>query len=383
MKTLKHIVFFVGMFNMPAAAFDPYVFFQTEHEYSYGGYAVIDSTKNKVAYTGNIIGELISDPTFYAQHEFLSNNDAIGDYYIDRKFGRLFIWTGLRDEYYDGSIILKLSDRSLITYVHTGSGWGEASAVTDVGPDNVIYEMSWGDFGGPSDPVENAKEAEGIGIFNGETYEKIKFTRVPKFGISSLSSCFLPGENKIYDDLNGGLFDVAKNELIRPKNPLLKNYEQLDCKNGKVLTTPDRDGPLKPGTLTLNVYDVLTDKLVSTFKPPLAGGLPWYEWKLSHDGKYAIWGDSIEHGSHHFPAYINSGKIAVYSTETGKEVARAVLSKLFNNKGTEIYRFNGFSVDGKKMLFWGNKYLYVVSIDTLKVLNRVKLDGTPDFVVWP
>lgn len=385
MKTIIYVLVVLIAGFSRVRAFDPYVFERTKHEYSYGGYAVIDSAKSVVVSTGNIIAELLADPTFYAQHEFLVNNDAIGDYYIDRKFGRLFVWTGLRDEYYDGSMVIRLADRSLLAYIRDGGGWGQASAVTDVGPNNVIYEMSWSDFGGPSDPVENAKEAENIGVYDGETYKKIKFTQVPEFGISMLSSCFMPGENKIYDDLNGGLFDVEKNELIRPKSNFLKNNVQLDCKNGKILLAQDKDYVQSGSTRTVYVYDVLTDTVTQKILPDSANsGWSSTTWKLSPDAKYAIWARRLDGGGHHVDAVVAGGRALVFETATGRQVYELDLPKLLGHKPhSRRYVFAGFSVDGNKLLFHDDKNIYVFDLRGMKIVNQVRVPFYPDFIVWP
>lgn len=382
-EALVGFALFVGMAGS-LNAFDPYVFERTEHEYSYGGYAVIDSTRNVVKGTGNIIGELLSDPTFYAQHEFLENHDAIGDYYIDRQFGRLFVWTGLRDEYFDGAMVLKLSDRSLLNYLRDGGGWGQASAVIDIGPDNIIYEMSWGEFGGPSDPVENAKEAADAAVYNGTTYEQIHLTQVPKFGMNGQLTCFLPGENKVYDSMSGGLYDVAKNELIRSKSEFLKRNNHMDCRNGKILAVQKGDLPDPKKTRAVYVYDIVADTVTQTIYAENIDG--WYSayWKLSPDAKYAIWADQIDGSGYHVDAVIVGGRVLFFDTKTGKEVYELDLPKLFGHKKYDRrYVFTGFSADGNKMLFHDGKNVYVFDMRSMKITNKVKVPFYPDFIVWP
>ena len=48
MKILLSVITIIICLSEMVYSFNPYVFEQTGREYSYGGYAVIDSTKNEV-----------------------------------------------------------------------------------------------------------------------------------------------------------------------------------------------------------------------------------------------------------------------------------------------------------------------------------------------
>jgi|GEM_PF-5098848 len=366
-----------------ASAFEPYVFERTRREYSSGGYAVIDSTKNAVMYSGNIIRELLADPTFYAEHSVLDNNDTIGDYYVDRKFKRLFMWTGLQDAHYDGALVLAIEDRRFVAYLQDGGVWGQASASIDVSHENVIYEMSWGDFGGPSDPEENAKEAEGVGVFNGENYQKVKLAQVPKFGISKLSSCFLPGENTLYDHLSGGLFDVSANRLVRPKSDFLKKSNYLDCAAGVLLLAQDKKTVASGGGRAIYLYDIQRDTVTQTVYPKNVKGWSPDVWKLSPDGRHAVWGRKLDGGGHHVDAVLSGGLAVIFDAKTGKQVYSLNLQELSGDKTPQRYIFSGFSVDGNKLLFHDGKTIYVFDMRVMKLTNRVPVPFFPDFIVWP
>lgn len=383
MRTYPWVIAMLLSIVSVSKAFDPYVFERTKHEYSYGGYGVIDPDKNTVVRTGNILQELLADSTFYTKHTFLEEHDAIGDYYIDRKFGRLFLWTGLRDESYDGTLLLDVRTRAPLAYLKDTGSWGQASAIVDVSANNVIYEMSWADFGGPRDPVANAKEAEDIAVYDGHTYEKVKFSKVPEFGVSRLSSCFLSDRNEIYDDLGGGLFDVAQNKLIRKKNEFLTDTVFLGCISGQALLAQNMDSKKQGSSGAIYLYDVAKDTVSLTVHPLNIQGWSYRQWLLSPNAKYVVWGYCLDGGGHHIDAVIKDGRLAVFNAVTGKQFDLALPDLLGYKKNDRRYVFAGFSLDGEKFLFHDGKTVYVYDMRDMKISNRVPVPFYPDFIVWP
>ena len=155
-------------------AFSPYVLDGD------GRYAVIDSSINSVVSEGNIFEELMSNPQVSSAWNFLSERHSIGSFYMDSAHDRIFLFTGKRDEYTDGVLVLRMSNRSFLAYTpyHWDRWGGDEMFVTD---DNRIFYQG----------------GKGMVVYDGETYASNH--KDITWSYQDGGTCFIPGTGMVYD----------------------------------------------------------------------------------------------------------------------------------------------------------------------------------------
>lgn len=368
----------IGLAYVPAhAAARPYVIGAD------GEYALIDPSSNSIVSQGNIFDDLKSNPQISSKWSFLSDRHDIGSFYMDPAHDLIFLFTGKRDEYTDGVLILRMSDRSFLAYTpHHWNRWGgDEMFVSDK---NLIFYQG-----------EN-----GMLVYDGITYTKDH--KDITWPYHDGGTCFIPGTNIVYDrrygfyDLDNYVKDRdgdSDNKIIKGKIGIVKshNAEQVDCRNGKVLLK-ETERSVKPGeTLKMMVYDLKSEKNTSKFYPENIEGWSSYYWQLSRDGQYAIWTDLVEARTDSGEkTALHDGHMVICKSDTGEKVGELRLPARTEEdlRKYKDYEFKGYSADNKKMLVYSEPYLYVVEIDKPGVSNTVELPFTPGwynstgFVVW-
>jgi len=375
------LVTLLALFSAAAparAAWQPYVIGAG------GEYAVIDPSSNSVVSQGNIFEDLMSNPQISSKWSFLSDRHDIGSFYMDPSHDRIFLFTGKRDEYTDGVLILRMSDRSFLAYTpyHWNRWGGDEMFVSDK---NLIFYQG----------------EKGMLVYDGITYTKDH--KDITWPYHDGGTCFIPGTSIVYDrrygfyDLDNYVkdrFGDVDNKILKGKIGVVKshNAEQVDCRNGKILLK-ETDQAVKLGeSPKMMVYDLKTEKVISKFYPENIEGWSSYYWQLSHDGQYAIWNDLIEvrMDSGEKNAFHN-GHVVVCNSSSGEKIGEITLPAKTEEdlRNFKDYDFKGYSADDKKMLVYSDPYLYVVGINKPSISNKIKLPFTPGwynstgFVVWP
>jgi hypothetical protein len=379
MKKICFLLFVFVLFAPKLYAFSPYLI-----NAEGGDYAVIDSSRDVVVSTGNLKADLLAANTNYPE---LSKINVLAGWYADVAHDRaMFNWGESGNEYdgmqiYSGKLILSLSGRNLLASIKKeDKKWGPYH---EAGYDNKIYFTGWRNDGTPNTIAYDGHlkliTADGPPL---------------KFGILNKYTCFIPGTTQIYDGFNAkeGVYDVENNKFIAPTPMAFKEYSQIECKNGVVLSyipNPERD-ERKPGGIVFQAYDLKASKILSKIAPSDIKGNPLKEWSLTPDGAFAVWSGHADVGVVGGTGSFETGRFAFFSTATGKKTGELKLEE----KEWEDYQFgtstwvNGFSLDGKKLLVCSGPYLYVIDIEAAKVLHKVEIPFTPGnngegFIVWP
>ncbi len=377
-KRLIGLLGLVFMLQVPerAQAFLPYLI-----SGSGADYAVIDPERNIVVSTGSLKTDLLSATT---EHPELSKMYLLDGWYADAAHDRAVFNWGRFGEYddgmpiYAGKLIIRLSDRRLLfSFEKDGGRWLPYHKVS---PLNKLVTT-----GARDDDFPNTR------MYDGETYSEIVSSVPLKFGVIDRFSCFIPGTAQLYDGFywERGVYDVNKNELVFSTREIFKKTDELDCQSGLVLSYV-RKGKSKPGKELFQIYNLKERRVQAEILPDDAISKSRDEWRLSSDGKYAVWSEQTKVGVVGGAGNFETGRFAFYNTETGKKTGEVKLTE----KNWEDYQFgtstwvNGFSLDGKKLLVCSSPYLYVIDIGSAKVLHKVKIPFTPGnngegFVVWP
>jgi len=336
-------------------------------------YIVIDSSRSVVLSSGNIVDELLADPSVSPKLASLRDTAEIPSYSVDPVTGRLFLFAGKEDEAYEGILIVRLKDRKYDGFIKRKMAWVEKTIIPN--GDRLYLEDQVGDVGSPKTYMYDRKSYAEIN--NGEPLN-LEFSHV---------SCFLPGSGLLYS--SRGLYDIEKKKKeALDEATRIWNSVELDCKGGKVLMVEKKAAPFEKGGLKLSVYDLIKKKFVLEFQPEDAGGIPWskYEWQVTPDGNYVVWTETKDLSG----KSVVSGRIVFYSISTGRKYWDVQLPAL-TERELQIghgYHFKNFSVDGRKMIFELRNVVYVLNFDDKKISNIVDLseyyhNSTVQYVVWP
>lgn len=358
------------VFALPAEkllAFEPYALSW------WSDYIVIDSSRSVVLSTGNIVEELLADPSVSPKLDSLKDNAEIPSFSIDPSNGRLFLFAGKADEAYEGILVVRLKDRKYAGFIKRKMAWVEKTIIPN--GDKLYLEDQVEDVGGSKTYMYDRKSYSELN--KGEPLN-LEFSHV---------YCFLPGSGVLYNSKS--LYDMGKRETESlPGFSRVWSSVELDCKGGKVLMVEKKIAPYEKGGLKLSVYDLIKKKFVLEFQPEDAGGIPWYEdeWQVAPDGSYVVWSETKNVSD----KSVGTGRIVFYSMSTGGKHWEVQLPPL-TERQLEIgygYHFENFSIDGKKMIFELDNVVYVLNFDKKKISNVIDLsdyyhNSTVQYVVWP